>query len=121
MSTYLKNMVGYKHKQLKRKIYDEIQEIAGDELESNNSKKQMIDEHVEAKKDDDQKEADMKKYIEIVKDNEVEIDDIPLATKPPMIVKYNIVKEGKFVYFQLIKADGSSKKILFNDQDAPEY
>ncbi|GKA16643.1 hypothetical protein Tco_0696480 [Tanacetum coccineum] len=92
MSTYLKNMVGYKHNQLKSKSYDEIQEIfdkemkrvntfvdmdtklvkgsktkaegsskrAGEELESDNSKKQWIDEHVEAKGDDNQEEAEMK-------------------------------------------------------------
>ncbi|GKG41173.1 hypothetical protein Tco_0470385, partial [Tanacetum coccineum] len=92
MSTYLKNMVGYKHKQLKSKSYNEIQEMfdkdmkrvntfvdidsevvkssvtrtegssirAGDEIESDKSKKQKIDEHVEAEKDDDQEEAEMK-------------------------------------------------------------
>ncbi|GKE99231.1 hypothetical protein Tco_0022582 [Tanacetum coccineum] len=70
---------------------------AGDELESDNSKKQKIDEHVEVEKDDDQEEAEMKKHIEIVKDDEVEIDAIPLATKPPMIVEYKIVKEGKIL------------------------
>ncbi|GKC02212.1 hypothetical protein Tco_0993822 [Tanacetum coccineum] len=144
MSSYLKNMVGYKHNQLKSKSYDEIQEMfdkemkrvntfvdmntklvkssetrtegsskrAGDELESDNSKKQKIEEHVEAKKDDDQEEAEMKKHIEIVKDDEVAIDVIPLATKPPVIVKYKIVKEGKFVYFQLIRANRSSKRYL---------
>ncbi|GJS25010.1 hypothetical protein Tco_0453642 [Tanacetum coccineum] len=144
MSTYLKNMAGYKHNQLKSKSYDEIQEMfdkemkrvntfvdmnaelvkgsktkaegsskrAGDELESDKSKKQKIDEHVEAEKDDDQEEAEMKKHIEIVKDDEVAIDAIPLATKPPMIVEYKIVKEGKFGYFQLIRADGSSKRYL---------
>ncbi|GKE70643.1 hypothetical protein Tco_1528715 [Tanacetum coccineum] len=83
---------------------------ARDELESDNSKKQKIDEHVEAKKDDDQEEAEMKNHIEIVKDDEVAIDAIPLATKPPVIVKYKIVKEGKFIYFQLIIAYGSSKR-----------
>ncbi|GKA22362.1 hypothetical protein Tco_0708324 [Tanacetum coccineum] len=87
MSTYLKNMAGYKHNQLKSK-----------------------NEHVEVGKDDDQEEAEMKKHIEIVKDNEVAIDAIPLATKPPVIVKYKIVKEGKFVYFQLLSVDGSSKR-----------
>ncbi|GKC66730.1 hypothetical protein Tco_1099328, partial [Tanacetum coccineum] len=86
--------------------------IAGDELESDNSKKQKIDEHVEAEKDDDQEEAEIKKHIEIVKDNEVAIDAIPLATKPPVIVKYKIVKEEKFVYFQLIRAYGRSKRYL---------
>ncbi|GKA06233.1 hypothetical protein Tco_0685457, partial [Tanacetum coccineum] len=84
----------------------------GGELEFDNSKKQKIDEHVEAEKDDDQEEAKMKKHIEIVKDDEVAIDAIPLTIKPPMIVKYKIVKEGKFGYFQLIRADGSSKRYL---------
>ncbi|GKE69539.1 hypothetical protein Tco_1527611 [Tanacetum coccineum] len=65
-------------------------------------------EHVEAKKDDDREEAEMKKHIEIVKDDEVAIDAIPLATKPPVIFEYKIVKEGKFRYFQLIRADGST-------------
>ncbi|GJT23481.1 hypothetical protein Tco_0893418 [Tanacetum coccineum] len=43
-------------------------------------------------------------------DDEVAIDSIPLATKPPMIVEYKIDKEGKMGYFKLIKADGSSKR-----------
>ncbi|GKG24620.1 hypothetical protein Tco_0395248, partial [Tanacetum coccineum] len=34
--------------------------------------------------DDD--EAEMKKHMEIVPDDEVEIDAIPLDTKPPIIV-----------------------------------
>ncbi|GJT50000.1 hypothetical protein Tco_0976157 [Tanacetum coccineum] len=80
MSTYLKNMAGYKHNQLKRKSYDEIQEMFDKEMK-------RIDEHVEAEKDD-QDEAEMKRHIEIVKDDEVAIDAIPLATKPPVIVQY---------------------------------
>ncbi|GJU26356.1 hypothetical protein Tco_1164977 [Tanacetum coccineum] len=83
---------------------------AEDGLESDKSKKQKIDEHVEAKKDDDQEEAEMKKHIEIVKDDEVVIDVIPLATKPPMIVEYKIDKDGRMGYFKLIRADGSSKR-----------
>ncbi|GJW57518.1 hypothetical protein Tco_0104249 [Tanacetum coccineum] len=83
---------------------------AGDELESDKSKKQNIDEHVEAKKDDDQEEAEMKRHIEIVKDDEVAIDSIPLATKPQMIIEYKIDKDGRMGYFKLIRADGSSKR-----------
>ncbi|GKB37301.1 hypothetical protein Tco_0882243, partial [Tanacetum coccineum] len=41
---------------------------------------------------------------------EVAIDAIPLATKPPVIVEWKIIKEGKMRYFQLIRADGSSKR-----------
>ncbi|GJU69786.1 hypothetical protein Tco_1256045 [Tanacetum coccineum] len=82
----------------------------GDELESDNSKKQKLDEHVEAEIDDDQEEAEMKKHMEIVQDDEVAVDAIPLATKPPVIVEYKIVKEGRIGYFQLIRADGSSRR-----------
>ncbi|GJX37137.1 retrovirus-related pol polyprotein from transposon TNT 1-94 [Tanacetum coccineum] len=142
MSTYLKNIAGYKHNPLKSKSYDEIQEMfdkemkrvntfidmdtelvkgsktkaegsfkrAREELESDNSKKQRIDEHVEAKGDDDQEEAEMNKHMEIVQDDEVEIDAIPLATKPPVIVEWKTIKEGKMGYFQLIRVDGSSKR-----------
>ncbi|GJV72180.1 hypothetical protein Tco_1492175 [Tanacetum coccineum] len=139
MSTYLKNMGGYKHSQLKGKSYDEIQKLfnkemkrvnifvamdseaqessskrAGDNLESNKSKKQKVDEHVEAKEVDDQEEGDkkkMKKHMEIlVDDEEIEIDVIPLATKLPVIVEYKIVKERKIGHCQLIRADGSSKR-----------
>ncbi|GJR11086.1 hypothetical protein Tco_0793738 [Tanacetum coccineum] len=65
----------------------------GDELESDKSKNQKIDEHVEAEKDDDQEEVEMKMHIEIVKDDEVAIDAIPLATKPLMIIEYKIDKD----------------------------
>ncbi|GJY17747.1 hypothetical protein Tco_0389238 [Tanacetum coccineum] len=103
MSTYLKNIAGYKHNPLKSKSYDEIQEMfdkemkrvntfidmdtelvkgsktkaegsfkrAREELESDNSKKQRIDEHVEAKRDDDQEEAEVNKHMEIVQDDEM--------------------------------------------------
>ncbi|GJR47992.1 hypothetical protein Tco_1316095 [Tanacetum coccineum] len=118
MSTYLKNIAGYKHSQLKSKSYDEIPKLfdkemkrvntfvdinsevvkgsktrteesfkrAGDELESDKSKKQKIDKHVEAKKDDDLEEEEIKKHMEI------------------------IVKEGRKGFYHLIRADGSSKR-----------
>ncbi|GJX49984.1 hypothetical protein Tco_0276829 [Tanacetum coccineum] len=88
MSTYLKNMAGYKHNQLKTKSFKDIQMLfdkemkrvntfidmdtklvkgsetrtegsskrAGEELESENLKKQKLDENVEAEVDDDQEE-----------------------------------------------------------------
>ncbi|GJR40017.1 hypothetical protein Tco_1215701 [Tanacetum coccineum] len=80
---------------------------AGEELESDNSKKQKLDENVEAKVDD---KAEMKKHMEIVPDVQVAIDAIPLATKPPIIVDWKIIKEGKMGYFQIIRADGSSRR-----------
>ncbi|GJT35092.1 putative ribonuclease H-like domain-containing protein [Tanacetum coccineum] len=142
MSTYLKNMAGYKHNQLKTKSFEDIQMLfdkemkrvntfvdmdtelvkgsetrtegsykrGGEELESKNLKKQKLDENVEVEVDDDQEEAEMKKHMEIVPDDEVAIDAIPLATKPPIIDDWKIIKEGKMGYFQIIRAYGSSKR-----------
>ncbi|GJV50182.1 hypothetical protein Tco_1440394 [Tanacetum coccineum] len=140
MSTYLKNMVGYKHNQLKS--YDEIQKLFDKEMKRVNTFMDMNSEVVKgsnskteesfqkssgmelesdmSKKQkidehvevekDDQEEAEMKRHIEIVKDDEVAIDAIPLVTKPPVIVEYKIDKDGMMGYFKLIRADGSSKR-----------
>ncbi|GJU72133.1 hypothetical protein Tco_1263538 [Tanacetum coccineum] len=52
---------------------------AGEELEQEKEKKKKID--------DDQEEAEMKKLIKVVPDKEeVAIDAISLATKPPSII-----------------------------------
>ncbi|GJV74925.1 hypothetical protein Tco_1506509 [Tanacetum coccineum] len=57
---------------------------AGTELEQEVAKKKKID---DAKMDNDQEEARMKELINIILDEEeVAIDAIPLATKPPCIV-----------------------------------
>ncbi|GJX31199.1 hypothetical protein Tco_0241054 [Tanacetum coccineum] len=76
---------------------------AGDELEQEKAKKQKID--------DDQEEAKLKELMEVISDEEgVAIDAIPLSTKPPSIVDYKIIKEGKISIYQIIRADGSSKR-----------
>ncbi|GJU79052.1 hypothetical protein Tco_1276122 [Tanacetum coccineum] len=52
---------------------------AGIELEQERIKKKKID--------DDQEEAEMKKHMDIVVDDEeIAVDAIPLATKPPIII-----------------------------------
>ncbi|GJR40380.1 hypothetical protein Tco_1216064 [Tanacetum coccineum] len=176
MSTYLKNMGGYRHNQLKSKSYEEIQNLfdneirrvntfipidsevvkskkgteesykgTEDELEPDKSKKaesskekakgsrkkilgkkragkeqqqesskrqrmeddKEINEHEEVEVDD---EAELKKNLVIVKDDDIAIDAIPLATKPPVIVEYKLIKEGIMVHYQLIRANGSSKR-----------
>ncbi|GKD04198.1 hypothetical protein Tco_1179172 [Tanacetum coccineum] len=153
MSTYLKNMGGYKHNQLKSKSYEEIQKLFNNEMrrvntfipmyseskkvesseekakgsrmkilgkkraekeqQQESSKRQRMeddketDEHEEVEVDD---EAKLKKHLVIVKDDDIAIDAIPLATKPPVIVEYKIIKEGIIGHYQLIRADGSSKR-----------
>ncbi|GJX49827.1 hypothetical protein Tco_0276672 [Tanacetum coccineum] len=154
MCTYLKNMAGWKPKDLKNKSFANIQELfdkafkrvntfvdfriklvegtkmeesskkadvmeesskkaeiaqessskrARGELEQENAKKQKVD--------NDQEATKMKELMKIVPDEEgVAVDAIPLATKPPSIVDWKIVKEGKISYYQIIRADRSSKR-----------
>ncbi|GKC20209.1 hypothetical protein Tco_1022359 [Tanacetum coccineum] len=78
---------------------------AGEELEQESSKKQKLEE--------DKETTELQRLIEVVPDiKEVAIDAIPLATKPSNIVDYKINKEGKKTYYQIIKANGSSKMYL---------
>ncbi|GKA93412.1 retrovirus-related pol polyprotein from transposon TNT 1-94, partial [Tanacetum coccineum] len=127
MCTYLKNMEGKKLKDLKNKSFDSIQKMfdkafkrvdtfvnfrielvegsskrAGEELEQESTKKQKVDE--------DKDTTELQSLMEVISDEkEVAIDVVPLATKPPTIVEWKIHKEGKNNYFQIIRADGSSK------------
>ncbi|GJR93077.1 hypothetical protein Tco_0265251 [Tanacetum coccineum] len=50
-------------------------------------------------------------------EEEVAIDAIPLATKPPSIVDFKILKEGNISYFQVIRAGGSSKRYTRPEED----
>ncbi|GKC74537.1 hypothetical protein Tco_1120420 [Tanacetum coccineum] len=108
MITYLKNMEGWKHKDLKSKDFDSIKELfdkalkkvnmfmdfrtklvdgsskrAGTELEQEVTKKQKVDDVQETiEVDSDQEAAKIKELMEIVPDEEeVAIDAIPLADK----------------------------------------
>ncbi|GJT20062.1 hypothetical protein Tco_0878768 [Tanacetum coccineum] len=48
--------------------------------------------------------------MEVIPDEEeVEIDVVPLATKPLTIVDRKIHKEGKKSYYQIVRADGKSQ------------
>nr|GEU39099.1 hypothetical protein [Tanacetum cinerariifolium] len=53
---------------------------------------------------------EIKIYMRIVPDEEIAIDVIPLSTKPPVIVKDKIVKEGKISTYHIIRADESTKR-----------
>ncbi|GKA66039.1 hypothetical protein Tco_0765847 [Tanacetum coccineum] len=88
--TYLKNMEGYKLKDLKSKGFNSIQE--------------MFDKA-------------FKRCLEIIPDEEeVTINAIPLAVKSPIIVDWKIHKEGKKSYYQIIRADGKSQMYMIFSQ-----
>ncbi|GKB68763.1 hypothetical protein Tco_0930175 [Tanacetum coccineum] len=101
MCTYLKNMEGYKLQDLKLKgVGGRQRKRVGTELAQEITKKQKVK--------DDKETAEIKKLMEIIPDEEVAIDAIPLAVKSPSIVDWKIDKEGRKSYYQIIRADGKS-------------
>ncbi|GJW69615.1 hypothetical protein Tco_0126532 [Tanacetum coccineum] len=117
MSTYLKHMEsnekkeegseekvkGSKKKMLRRKR-------ARKEQQQESSKQQRMEEDKETDEVEKDDEVELKKHLVIKQDDDIAIDVIPLATKPPVIVDYKLIKEGLVVHYQLIRADGSSKR-----------
>ncbi|GKD22602.1 hypothetical protein Tco_1224305 [Tanacetum coccineum] len=100
-------MGGYTYKQLKGKSFDEIQKLFDKEMKRVNTFVAMGSESEEV---DEVDEAELKKILVIKKDEDIAIDAIPLATKLPVIINYKLHKEGMLVHYQLIRADGSSKR-----------
>ncbi|GJY22355.1 hypothetical protein Tco_0394921 [Tanacetum coccineum] len=77
------------------------------EQQQESSKKQRMEEDKES---DEVSEDELIKHLVIKKDEDIAIDAIPLATKLPVIIDYKLHKEGMLVHYQLIRADGSSKR-----------
>ncbi|GJS71114.1 putative ribonuclease H-like domain-containing protein [Tanacetum coccineum] len=69
------------------------------------------DKEKKQKIDDDQEEAEMKKLIKVVPDEEeVAIDAIPLATKPPSIMLRDFDREDLETLWKLVKAKHGSTR-----------
>ncbi|GJX25636.1 hypothetical protein Tco_0231932 [Tanacetum coccineum] len=108
-------MAGWKPKDLKNKSFDSIKKLFDKAMKWVNT---FVDMDTELVKESSKKagaemaqETKMKEHIKVVPgEEEVAIYAIPLATKPPSIVDFKILKEGKISYFQIIRADGSSKR-----------
>ncbi|GKB01828.1 hypothetical protein Tco_0829872 [Tanacetum coccineum] len=66
--------------------------------------------------EDDKEKEDLKQCFEIVQDDEVAIDAIPLATKPAPIINFKIHRKGSNGYYEIMRADGSSKIYLLFSQ-----
>ncbi|GKA75660.1 hypothetical protein Tco_0782038, partial [Tanacetum coccineum] len=110
------NMAGWKPKDLKNKSFANIQELFDKAFKRVNTFVAFRTELVEGTEMEESSKkakeaAKMKELIKIVpNEEEVAVDAIPLAIKPPSIIDWKIVKEGKISYYQIIKADGSSKR-----------
>ncbi|GJR93162.1 ribonuclease H-like domain-containing protein [Tanacetum coccineum] len=128
MCTYLKNMAGWKPKDLKTKSFANVQELFDKAMkrvnifvdmdtelvgEQDKSKKQKLDEKVEAEVDDAKEAEELKQCLEVVPHDgdDVTIDATPLSVKIP-IVDYKIYQEGKKIFFKIIRADGKTQMYL---------
>ncbi|GJU51135.1 putative ribonuclease H-like domain-containing protein [Tanacetum coccineum] len=98
-------------KEIKRVNYfvamnSEAQEISG-KKDERVSKKEKIAQDSKVEVDN---EAELKKHMVTVKDDDIAIDAIPFATKPPVIVEYKLIRELIMRHYQLIKVNGSFKR-----------
>ncbi|GJZ50884.1 hypothetical protein Tco_0605399 [Tanacetum coccineum] len=89
-------MEGWKHKDLTSKDFDSIKELFDKAFKRVNMFVDYRTNSVEAEVDDDQEAAKIKELMKIIPDEEeVAIDVIPLATKPPTIVNWKIHKDNQ--------------------------
>ncbi|GJY69462.1 hypothetical protein Tco_0472444 [Tanacetum coccineum] len=102
MCTYLKNMEGWKPKDLKNKSFDSIQKLFDKAMKRVNTFVDMDTELVKESSKKAEAEIAQKSSLKRAGDEleqEIAVDDIPLATKPPSIVDWKIHKEGKKSYY----------------------
>ncbi|GJX81694.1 hypothetical protein Tco_0331175 [Tanacetum coccineum] len=129
MCTYLKNMAGWKPKDLKNKSFVTIQDLFDKAMKRVNTFVDMdtellesgeLDEKVEAKVDDAKEAEELKQSLEIVPDDgdDITVDATPLSVKIP-IVNYKIHQEGKKRFFQIISVDGNSQ--IFKKTEPVNY
>ncbi|GJV20132.1 hypothetical protein Tco_1369152 [Tanacetum coccineum] len=100
-------------KRVKQQKEDAWKEKSKKEQHQESSKKQRMKEDKESDEVDEVSEDDegkLMKHLVIKKDEDITIDAIPVATKLPVIIDYKLHKEGMLVHYQLIRADGSSKR-----------
>ncbi|GKF04698.1 hypothetical protein Tco_0035366 [Tanacetum coccineum] len=92
------------------------------EQQQESSKKQRMEEdkesdEVEEVEEDD--EAELKKHLVIKKDEDIAIDAIPLATKPPVIIDYKIHKEGMMKLVKTkhgdIRPEDEHERVMWGD------
>ncbi|GJY78597.1 hypothetical protein Tco_0484398 [Tanacetum coccineum] len=106
----LKNMEKKKLKDMKNKSFDSIYKMFDRASKRVNTFVDFRTDLVEGSSKRAGEELEQENKDEVV------IDVVPLATKPPTIIDWKIHKEGKNGYFQIISADGSSKMYLVFSQ-----
>nr|GEV63066.1 uncharacterized mitochondrial protein AtMg00810-like [Tanacetum cinerariifolium] len=95
----------------------EVMKRAGFDLQQGSSNNQRLDqqteeikEEAEAQGDSDQEVEKLKLYMRIIPEEDIAIESIPLAIKPPVIIEYKILKEWKISTYHITRADGSTRR-----------
>nr|GEX96634.1 hypothetical protein [Tanacetum cinerariifolium] len=126
MCTYLKNMANYKCNQLKNKSFKEIQMLFNNTMKWIDSFVPMDTELVKGsekaeKGSEKTAKEKLKRCLEIIPEyhDDVTIKATPISSKSPTIVDYKIYKEGRKIFFKIIRADDVSiyKKLSTSDVD----
>ncbi|GKC40407.1 hypothetical protein Tco_1052791 [Tanacetum coccineum] len=107
MATYLKHMGNYTHTQLKNKSFEEIQKLYKKEQQWINDFVPMSDDS--EKKDDSSSKEELKACLDIVLGDDIAMDFKFLAIKYPIIDWKTHILTENMMYYQIIRADGSSK------------
>nr|GEY97565.1 hypothetical protein [Tanacetum cinerariifolium] len=68
------------------------------------------EEEAEVQGDSDQQVEELKLYMRIIHEEDIEIEAIPLAIKPLVIIEYKMVKEGKNSTYHITRVDGSTRR-----------
>ncbi|GJR46462.1 hypothetical protein Tco_1314565 [Tanacetum coccineum] len=105
MCTYLKNIAGFTHNQLKNKSFDEVQKAFDNTISWIDSFVHVDSEVVKGSKD---RVEGSETRAEGNDRDDVNIDVTPLSVKIP-IVDYKIYQEGKKSFFQIIRADSKTQ------------
>ncbi|GKE69985.1 hypothetical protein Tco_1528057, partial [Tanacetum coccineum] len=120
MITYLKNMGKYTHQQLKHKNFEEVQKLYEREKKWIDDFKPIDDDSQQQAKstkkrpradfeDNDAEKEELRDSIDVVPRDDVAIDVESLATKYPIVDWKTHILDENIMYYQIIRADGSSK------------
>ncbi|GJS82983.1 hypothetical protein Tco_0749524 [Tanacetum coccineum] len=133
MCTYLKNMAGFTHNQLKNKSFDEVQKafnktmswidsfvpmdsevVKGSKDKAEDCKKRtrkgLDEESVKRQKlEDDAEKAELKLCLEIVPNDDKVVNFEPLAIKSPIVDWKTQILGEEMICYQIKRTDGSCK------------
>ncbi|GJV78392.1 hypothetical protein Tco_1509976 [Tanacetum coccineum] len=109
MCMYLKNQGGYKQSHFKGMSYEDIRPIfeksskkrSREDSDEDNAKKQKLE--------DDAEKEELRDSMDVVPRDDIAIDIESLATKYPIVDWKTHVLTENMMYYQIIRADGSSK------------